>query len=57
MCELSSLIEAIFSSQDEGKIAHCLHGGDAQTFIDVIDEVCMAEIWSSEIDIDTLTRH
>ena len=38
--ELSSLIEAIFSSEGEINMVHFLCGNDAQTFIDVIDEVC-----------------
>lgn len=36
--ELSSLIEAVFSSADEGNKIRLLHGDDAQTFIDVIYE-------------------
>ena len=36
--ELPSLIKAIFSSKDEGDAIRGLLGGDAQTFIDVIDE-------------------
>lgn len=37
--ELPSLIEEIFSSKDGGNTIRCLHGDDAQTFVDVIDEV------------------
>ena len=37
--ELPSLIEVIFSSQDEGDTIRRLLGDDAQAFIDVIDEV------------------
>lgn len=37
--ELPSLIEEVFSSKDGGNIIRCLHGDDAQTFVDVIDEV------------------
>ena len=58
--ELPSLIEAIFSSKDEGNTIRCLTGDDAQTFVDVIDEVrstpthhCESMI---EIDIDTFCR-
>ena len=36
--ELPSLIEAIFSSKDEGDAIRGLLGDDAQTFIDMIDE-------------------
>ena len=36
--ELPSLIDAILSSKDEGDTLRCLPGGDAQIFIDVIDE-------------------
>ena len=38
--ELRLLIEAVFSGTDEGDLVRCLRGDDAQTFIDVIDEVC-----------------
>jgi hypothetical protein len=37
--DLPSLVEAILSSKDEGDIIRCLHGDDAQSFIDVVDEV------------------
>jgi hypothetical protein len=37
--ELFSLVEAVFSSKGEGDIVRCLRRGDAQAFIDVIDEV------------------
>ena len=37
--ELPSLIESIFLSKDEGDTIRRLIGHDAQTFIDVIDEV------------------
>jgi len=37
--ELPSLIEAIFSSKDEGNMIRCLLRDDAQTFIDTMDEV------------------
>lgn len=37
--ELPSLIEAIFASKDEVDAIRCLFGDDAQTFIDVVDEV------------------
>ena len=38
--EVTSLIEAIFMSEDEVKMVRDLRGDDAQTFIDVIHEVC-----------------
>ena len=38
--EVTSLIEAIFVSEDEAKIVRDLREDDAQTFIDVIHEVC-----------------
>ena len=44
--ELPSLAEAIFSSKDEANIIRGLRRDDAQTFVDVLDEVC-----------STLTRH
>ena len=38
--ELPFLIDTIFSSEDWGDVVHRIHSGDdAQTFIDVIDEV------------------
>jgi len=37
--EVTSLIEAIFMSEDEVKMVRDLRGDDAQTFIDVIHEV------------------
>jgi len=37
--ELPSLIEAIFSSKDENNMIRCLLRDDAQTFIDVMNEV------------------
>ena len=37
--ELPSLIEAVFSSGDLVKVIHSLSEDDAQTFIDVADEV------------------
>ena len=36
--ELPSLVEAIFSSKDEGDVVHRLAGDDVQTFIDVMHE-------------------
>lgn len=39
MYELPFLIEAIFSSKNEEDVVGGLQGDDAQTFIDVIDEV------------------
>jgi hypothetical protein len=58
--ELPPLVEAIFSSKDESGIARCLHGDDAQIFIDVIDEVRPVlplhhGSQSVEIDIDVLS--
>ena len=38
--KLASLIEATFSSERVSDIVGCLTGNDAQTFIDVVDEVC-----------------
>jgi len=38
--ELPSLIEAIFLDKNESRMIESLLGDDAQTFIDVIDEVC-----------------
>lgn len=40
--EVNSLIEAIFTSKDEVKLIGDLRGDDAQTFINVIHEVCFA---------------
>ena len=37
--ELPSLIETIFSNVGVTDIADCLQGSDAQTFIDIIDQV------------------
>jgi hypothetical protein len=59
--ELPSLVEAIFSSKDESSIVLCLHGDDAQLFIDVIDEVRSTlhlhrETRLIDIDIDTFCR-
>jgi len=38
--EVTSLIEAIFTSKEEVKMVRDLRGDDAQTFVDVIHEVC-----------------
>ena len=38
--ELVSLIEKIFSSGKTSDIVGCLGGSDAQTLIDLMDEVC-----------------
>jgi len=59
--ELPSLIEAIFSGGDEGDAIGCLCRDDAQTFIDVIDEVRLAfarrrDIPLIELDIHTFHR-
>ena len=37
--ERPSLIEAIFLSRDASDVVRCLRGSDAQTFVDVVDEV------------------
>ena len=37
--ERISLIADIFSDRDETEVVKCLRGGDAQSFVDVIDEV------------------
>ena len=52
---LPPLIEAIFSSKDESDMVHCLHGDDAQTFVDKMDEACSIlitrhETWLIEIN-------
>ena len=44
--EVTSLIEAIFVSEDEAKIVRDLREDDAQTFIDVIHEVCSVPSFS-----------
>ena len=49
--ELPSLIEAIFSSKNEGTMISCLPRDDAQTFIDVMDEVRSA--FAPSVDTDT----
>ena len=41
LSELPLLIEAIFSNEDESDTVSSLRGDDAQTFIDVIDEVLL----------------
>ena len=51
--ELPSLIEAIYSSKDEGNIIRCLPRDDAQTFIDVMDEVRSAFAPSVEINTES----
>ena len=57
--ELPSLIEAVFSSVDEVDTVRCLCGDDAQTFVDVIDQVGSSlarrcETRSTEINHDIL---
>ena len=59
--ELPSLIEVIFSSQDESDTIRRLLGDDVQAFVDVMDEVCSAPIRHHEpmligTDID-MFRH
>ena len=59
--ELPSLIEVIFSSQDESDTIRRLLGGDAQAFVDVMDEACSTstrhrETVLMETDIDTFCR-
>ena len=49
--ELPSLIEAIFSSKDEGNMIRCLPRDDAQTFIYVMDEVRSA--FAPPVETDT----
>jgi len=44
--EVTSLIEAIFMSEDEVKMVRDLREDDAQTFIDVIHEVCSVPSFS-----------
>jgi len=51
--ELPSLIETIFSSKDEGNTIRCLPRDDAQTFIDVMDEVRSAFVLSVRIDAES----
>ena len=41
------MIEAIFSSEDEGDTIRSLLGDDVQTFVDVIDEVRSTYVPSS----------
>ena len=36
-----SLVTSIFSDYNETKVVECLSGNDAQTFINVIDEVSL----------------
>ena len=45
--EFPSLIEAVISSEDEGDAIRRLIGNDAQTFVDVIDEVRSTYVRSS----------
>ena len=40
--ELSSLIESIFSSENATGMVRCLQGINAQTFVDMVDEVRIA---------------
>ena len=46
--ELPSLIEVIFSSEDESDTIRRLLGDDAQAFVDVIDEACSTSARSRE---------
>ena len=52
--ELPSLIEAIFSNKDGGNTVNLLQGDDAQTFVNVIDEVrsLLREIWMIKVDVN-----
>jgi hypothetical protein len=43
--EVISLIEAVFKSIDEVKMVNHLRGDDAQTFVDVIHEVCLHPLY------------
>lgn len=53
--DLPSMIEAVFSSTDEGDTIRRLYGDDAQTFIDVVDEVHSA--FSSHHETDPVNRN
>ena len=53
--DLPSMIEAVFSSTDEGDTIRRLYGDDAQTFIDVLDEVHSA--FSSNHETDPVNRN
>jgi len=55
--ELPSLIEAIFSGEEEGDAIGCLCRDDAQTFIDVIDEVRLAFARRCDIPLIELDMH
>ena len=46
--ERISLIADIFSDRDETEAVKCLRGGDAQSFVDVIDEVLSHSLISEE---------
>jgi len=51
------LIEVILSSKDDGENIRCLPGDDAQTFVDVIDEVRSAFTSYHETNNVLATRH
>jgi len=42
------LIETIFSDRDEVEVVKCLRGDDAQSFVDVMDEVLLRSFISEE---------
>ena len=44
MDERVSLITTVFSDDNKVEIARGLSGGDAQAFIDTIDEVCLCTV-------------
>ena len=50
--ELSPLIEVIFSGKDGSDMVRSLRGDDAQTFIDVMNEVPFCTLSSSQTMID-----
>lgn len=42
------LIKTIFSDRDEVEAVKCLRGDDAQSFVDVVDEVLLRSFISEE---------
>lgn len=54
--ELTSLIETIFSSREAVDLANCLQESDAQTFIDVLHEVCCQILIDVAADLQNLYR-
>lgn len=49
MDELPTLIEVIFSNDDEGNMVHRLVGEEAQIFTDVVDEVWFSFVRHSQL--------